>query len=64
MKREIPEAVRRKMCLDKRRYDSAIAARLFGSLKMMRAYHCPVCGKWHLTNPAKKVRIPAQPRTR
>lgn len=45
-----------KMCRDKRAYKSerhAIRAALGSSKnfgKPMRWYHCPICGKWHLTS--------------
>lgn len=45
---------RRVRCTAKRRYASAgdalQAAALLGVERGRQAYHCPLCGRWHLTS--------------
>jgi hypothetical protein len=43
-----------RMCTRKRRYatqaDALDAARLAGVERQRKAYHCPLCGRWHLSS--------------
>jgi len=45
---------RRRMCTGKRRYrtaaDALDAALIAGVERRRKAYHCPLCGHWHLTS--------------
>ncbi len=45
---------RERMCTRKRRYASAAdaldAVRILGLERQRQAYHCSLCGKWHLTS--------------
>lgn len=42
------------MCTGKRKYrsqgDALDAALLVGVARQRNAYHCPLCGAWHLTS--------------
>lgn len=53
MKKPTHEA-RRRMCIGKRRYrsqgDALDAAAIVGVERRRKAYHCPLCGNWHLTS--------------
>jgi len=44
----------RQMCARKRRYpsqgDALDAAALLGLERQRIAYHCPLCGRWHLAS--------------
>jgi hypothetical protein len=45
---------RQRMCTGKRRYrsqgDALDAAAIAGVERRRKAYHCPLCGHWHLTS--------------
>jgi hypothetical protein len=45
---------KQRMCTRKRRYatqgDALDAARLLGVERQRKAYHCPLCGQWHLSS--------------
>jgi hypothetical protein len=49
-----PADERRRGCQRKRRYASAgdalDAAAVLGVERGREAYHCPLCGRWHLTS--------------
>ena len=50
----------RRMCGDKKRYETRKAALFFAGTDGLRAYRCPVCAGWHLTSKAVRRGSPVR----